>query len=128
MLLALNDRLQHTCQLGKVAGEFDVDVSAALLRHHFGQCLLDGLQRGFDVGAAALVAQNGHKLTIRRNDRALCKVGDFSDTREVKAYRVPSKRVCERYAVDFLNDPVDRVDQTIQDAYNCIDGCECDGL
>lgn len=74
MLLALNDRLQHTCQLGKVAGEFDVDVSAALLRHHFGQCLLDGLQRGFDVGAAALVAQNGHKLTIRRNDRALCKV------------------------------------------------------
>ena len=78
--------------------------------------------------SGGLIAQDRHKLPVWRNDRALGQVGDFSDTREVKAYRVPRKRVCERYAVDLLNDPVDGVDQTIQDSYNCIDGCERDGL
>lgn len=45
--------------------------------HDFGHSLLDGVQRSFYVGAVALIAQHGQKLPVRRNNRALCQVGNL---------------------------------------------------
>ena len=83
--------------------------------HDLGHGLLDGIQRGFHVGAVALVAQHRQKLPVGRDDRALCQVGNLRGGQG--ADMKPDMPAAE-YVRQVERQPVQRVDDRIDAGHN----------